>query len=471
MARKKPAPPSSSQADQRAALFAGVKETSDDDAPRLVLADWLEENGDEDDRAHAELIRVQCEILRITSSLIDPERPGPILNLFRWAGNRIGVLLSEFNTWLPTERLAVLYHREHQLAAHCNERLRSSLPGVQHYCRWHHGFAYLNLQSDRFRSRNLAAFAGSLGGPRVEFLALAVSPSSVGTIARNVLLAHAVGLAFDGVKASAAELTTLLASPHLARLRRLDVARFARKEEVAAIALAPQSSRLTHLYLSRLPYGLAQGDPEAMRILATADLPRLQALHLDGNRALGSSGAELLAAAPFLSHVQELILTGCNIGDAGLAALVSGPHFHCPSRLDVAGNNLGPASLRALLGAPGVENLTVLGANDNAFDDAAVAEMATSPRLAGLLALNLNRNQGIGPASAEALAASPHLRRLASLGLMGCPISEAGARALIESPHLPRLRLSISGYGVSKAAVTALRERYILHVARPSHMV
>src|SRR5436309_3487752 len=35
-----------------------------DDAPRLVLADWLEENGDEADRARAEFIRIQCELAR-----------------------------------------------------------------------------------------------------------------------------------------------------------------------------------------------------------------------------------------------------------------------------------------------------------------------------------------------------------------------------------------------------------------------
>jgi uncharacterized protein (TIGR02996 family) len=34
----------------------------DDDAPRLVLADWLEEYGDDDDRARAAFIRVQVEL-------------------------------------------------------------------------------------------------------------------------------------------------------------------------------------------------------------------------------------------------------------------------------------------------------------------------------------------------------------------------------------------------------------------------
>jgi uncharacterized protein (TIGR02996 family) len=41
-------------------LLAGVHESPDDDGPRLVLADWLEEHGEKD---RAELIRVQCALV------------------------------------------------------------------------------------------------------------------------------------------------------------------------------------------------------------------------------------------------------------------------------------------------------------------------------------------------------------------------------------------------------------------------
>src|SRR5262245_34522748 len=46
-----------------------VLEQPDDDAPRLVYADWYEENGDEADRQHAELIRLQVERARGRSPL------------------------------------------------------------------------------------------------------------------------------------------------------------------------------------------------------------------------------------------------------------------------------------------------------------------------------------------------------------------------------------------------------------------
>src|SRR5262249_59317374 len=44
-------------------LLAGVRAAPLDDAPRLVLADWLEEHATgEADRARAELIRAQCHV-------------------------------------------------------------------------------------------------------------------------------------------------------------------------------------------------------------------------------------------------------------------------------------------------------------------------------------------------------------------------------------------------------------------------
>src|SRR5262249_38283509 len=46
----------------RDALLAAVCEAPDEDAPRLVYADWLEEHGDEDDQARAEFIRGQIAL-------------------------------------------------------------------------------------------------------------------------------------------------------------------------------------------------------------------------------------------------------------------------------------------------------------------------------------------------------------------------------------------------------------------------
>ncbi len=44
------------------AFLQTILDQPDADGPRLVFADWLEEHGD---CAHAELIRVQCELARL----------------------------------------------------------------------------------------------------------------------------------------------------------------------------------------------------------------------------------------------------------------------------------------------------------------------------------------------------------------------------------------------------------------------
>ncbi len=49
-------------AKDHAALLAAVVAAPDDDLPRLVLADWMEERGSEADVARAEFIRLQCRI-------------------------------------------------------------------------------------------------------------------------------------------------------------------------------------------------------------------------------------------------------------------------------------------------------------------------------------------------------------------------------------------------------------------------
>jgi uncharacterized protein (TIGR02996 family) len=60
----KPPEPRSGAGDaaERQGLMRGVLEQPDEDAPRLVLADWYEEHGEPD---RAEFIRLQCRRPRL----------------------------------------------------------------------------------------------------------------------------------------------------------------------------------------------------------------------------------------------------------------------------------------------------------------------------------------------------------------------------------------------------------------------
>jgi uncharacterized protein (TIGR02996 family) len=48
--------------DEQRALWTAIRAHPDDDTPRLVYADWLQENGDE---PRAEFIRVQCALAKL----------------------------------------------------------------------------------------------------------------------------------------------------------------------------------------------------------------------------------------------------------------------------------------------------------------------------------------------------------------------------------------------------------------------
>jgi uncharacterized protein (TIGR02996 family) len=50
------------------ALFAAILAEPDEDVPRLVYADWLDENGGEPERARAEFVRVQVALAQLPSA-------------------------------------------------------------------------------------------------------------------------------------------------------------------------------------------------------------------------------------------------------------------------------------------------------------------------------------------------------------------------------------------------------------------
>jgi len=70
----------------QAALLQAIRVAPDDDLPRLVYADWLEEH---DQAQYAEFIRAQCALARLPEC--DPERPvltRRAAELLKWHGYR-----------------------------------------------------------------------------------------------------------------------------------------------------------------------------------------------------------------------------------------------------------------------------------------------------------------------------------------------------------------------------------------------
>lgn len=55
----------------REALLRAILEDPADDLPRLAYADWLEENGDSNDRVHAAFVRAQLEMAKVVDQQCD----------------------------------------------------------------------------------------------------------------------------------------------------------------------------------------------------------------------------------------------------------------------------------------------------------------------------------------------------------------------------------------------------------------
>ncbi len=69
-------------ASERERLIEAIRETPDDDAPRLVMADWFADQGGPENEARADFIRTQIDRARLPD---DDERQGesPVSELER----------------------------------------------------------------------------------------------------------------------------------------------------------------------------------------------------------------------------------------------------------------------------------------------------------------------------------------------------------------------------------------------------
>jgi uncharacterized protein (TIGR02996 family) len=414
------------------ALLAAVKEAPEEDAPRLVLADWLEEQGD----PRGELLRVQCE-------------------LGRWGEER--------EAWGNPRRQEMIDRQAELLSQHGAEwRGAFEVPGAN--VKLERGLLRLRLSARTFLTRQRQKLAGTEMWGWVESLELAPGfVEALEAIATAPALADLVGLDLTYGNIGPEGARTLLSSPHLERLK------------------------LLNLYSNNI-------GPEGAAALAGAGLGGLLSLRLTWN-GVGDKGAVRLAKAPFLGQLTTLALGVNEIRPAGLYALVSSPHLTRLRRfepgynelgdrgvwwlaespylselevLDLSCSSLGDEGVVALAGAS-LPRLRVLGLQNNAITAAGAKALVHSPLLAHLSALDLNdpaKGAGIGDEGASALANARGVAGLASLGLRQNGIGARGAIALAESPHLSdRARLDLWGNDVGDAGRAALNSRFGYHAS------
>ncbi len=489
----------------RDALFRAIVANPDEDLPRLIFADAIEADGEEE---YAEFIRLQCEMGRLEDDGSDTQ------SVYEFLAERDTETLAaiDWSTLDPgmAHRLA-LHRRTNELYQAHHQDWTKWLPkecGLQWgaFARGFPGQASLTEDREKFILR--------CASEQTALPALTLSARSLTAALADAIVQGGVLRSICGLKLSGhwlAGLRVLSRSPDAAGIHTLKIHDSTIEEAEAIGGLLAGSSHwrgLRNLDLSNvwMPYEAAQ------ELYHASHLQGLKRLSLAGGAwginsldgfvrshftslvdltlrrtSLDDADAEALASMPQLASLRSLDLGYNSIGGAGATALLASPHLKSLAFISFMSNPVRSLDAKRLATAP-AGGLRVFHGHDCQFTVADVRALTRSPRFDELWYLDLDGNQlgnsavrevtrGLGkrcpPAlwmiqneidaeGARLLAAWPHAKNLQALQLQGNPLGNAGVRALLDSPRLAGLR-SFGASQVSAPLEQAIRSRFGQH--------
>ena len=239
-------------------FLQAIRADPDSDAPRLIYADWLEEQGDSE---RAEFIRLQCQIDNLSAA--DPVRLDAKVRAQR-------LLVKNEKTWLGFVTL-------------WTERRR-----------WERGMLeYVSMQAKAFITAGESLFPAVT----VRKLSLEGINEATASVFKSPRLADLMGLA-------------------LHRDHELDEAQDTGKTLAALLASCPYLAKLKILLLD----GFGLGNEGVKELVASTGLRSLRVLSLKSNE-ITAAGARHLAQSTAFPHLTSLDLGYHNIPKRELAAL------------------------------------------------------------------------------------------------------------------------------------------------------
>jgi uncharacterized protein (TIGR02996 family) len=481
----------------RAALYAAVCANPDDDTPRLVYADWLQEHGEEkraaDIRAEIDFhnrLNADTEAAHVYPSLasnstidstpIDWSKIDPELAAFRAAAvvarnvcalkpKTEGVPKMKGIQWFEESDRGFLFCI---IAGYSESFLKHADAIFRHAPITDVTFDYLGTDDAReivkrgllARIRDLV-FCGT-DDPR----ALAILGSHPDAAGVRSLQIH--------IGTDDAELVNaLIRGKHWTGLRQLALYEHDEENELPA-------AHQTRLFRQPVFAGLQQltawgdifGDATA-RAIAAGGMPELRHLDLSISNSITGEGLRAIARSKGLAKLRCLDICANNADDAmANAELIASPQLANLTVLRLEGD--GTAGLDAkVLAKPGRgPGLRMLELSRLTLQEAEAQALAACPAVRNLWYLEL-RNVGLTSSSLEALLRGPGFDELAFLGLLFNrldakaartlanwsapalqwlnlsynPLTPYGLAALADSPHLAGLKhLSVSGTPTTK---------------------
>ena len=374
-------------------FLSRVREEPDNDGPRLIFADWLDEHGD----PRGDFIRVQCALARLSAD--DPRR---------------------------TE----LQDREQNLLETHRSAWSARLQGLASDWTYRRGLLdAVSVDATTFLERGIELFRL---GPirRVRFFEAGkcfpdlVESPLLGRIPEIDLVGNYLGNGGINLIARARQLNRLEVL-HLGFNDLTD-------QGLRTLASIPHLANLRDLYIDDSKH---LGTPGIRALADSPYLHNLRLLDLSGN-SLTEPALKVLINSDSLRRLDNLLLPGNQFGDGGVQSLVHSDLFQRILRrapaLDLSRNNIGPVGARALAESPFVAPLESLNLSINVIGDAGLASLAQSEHLRQLKQLHLNENR-ISDAGVLALARSRLLESLAYLDLTGNLVTSDSVRILDET--------------------------------------
>lgn len=407
------------------ALLAGCRAAPADDTPRLILADWLDENADSagipaaEALARAQLIRVQVELARPTfdTSRVLQLRAEEARLLRENAANWLGELGSRL--WAERRRQAYGFAAR---LADANPAPPFNPLATSSGWRFDRGLLTLELTPGELSDPGFAAWFASPLAAWVE--TAAVDISGVEALVR-IAVADEIR-PYLGVRCTIgtpAQPSMRLAPPPAEVITANDMRRLTRCANFARV--------------HSLTLHPAAIQAKILAVMSAADVSGLRRLTI--RAPLTSTDASFVAATP-LVNLSALDVSGCDLSDKAMWELVRSKHLRQLVSLVAFRNRFECAGLVALAESPLAGRLTVLELQNTGIGDRGVNALAESALLERVVGpgLNLSMNP-IADAGAKALAKCRHLEPFTELILRDCRVGDAGAAALAESPNVANL--------------------------------
>ncbi|MCC7424127.1 MAG: TIGR02996 domain-containing protein [Planctomycetaceae bacterium] len=322
-----------------------IRRVPADNAPRLLLADWLDERGD----PRGEFIRIQCALAAMPAD--DSGRKA----------------LAERNAELEAEAKS--------------QALAELRPAGVLDVRFHRGFIdRMHVEGTQFLDmwRPIARLAPTLGGLAWRKLPSKQAPAALGKLLEGPAFAHLSALDLSGNALMFPAVDVLASSKAVRRLVTLKLNDNPLGGEAGMrLARSTEFQKLQRLELARC--GLT---PRETGVLArNAGLTALETLMLGGN-ALGDDGFRNVALAAPLENLRTLSVVENEIGLPGVTAFAESSRLVRLSNLDLSNNWIGDAGAEALATSSSCGRLTELKLLNCGISEGGLATLRKSPWLA-----------------------------------------------------------------------------------------